>query len=287
MSTIIPPYSTPPIGTRPRRIIPGTDDFTRRDPSNGPYGVFIEYTNEAVSACRPVDIHLYRPFWRKASPHITKILWGSQNEQEGAKVSLQKLNHEINSKNCTRFRQRAGVGCIEIENWLRAGVQLSLAVRDAYYYSSTARYEDVRDFIWERIKNRHYPTSWRVKRSDFEQQVSILRPRFPPGELDTEDGVYCDLQLRSQNADHVHRTQESQSNRVTRSHTRRVSSRNTRTQPSSHAPRRPGRHGNPARSLPPGGHVARLLHTRRPNRQADNGGELKESSRMIHLSTIR
>lgn len=108
------------------------------------------------------------------SPH-----GGSDNEREGAKIELQAINGEIEIKNLREFSTLPGEGGIEVENWYEAGHQLKLAVRDALHYNSTARYEDIRDFVWERIQNRHYPNNWRAKRSDFEEKVGWHRRSTP------------------------------------------------------------------------------------------------------------
>lgn len=146
MATLPPAYLPPLNGLRLRRST-GPGGFTRRNPDTGPYGVFISYQAERVSACRQVDVHHYRPFWDRATPHIKRILWGSENEREGAQTQLQAINREIEIKNLREFSTLPGEGCIKVDNWYRAGHQLRLAVQDALHYNSTARYKDIRDFV--------------------------------------------------------------------------------------------------------------------------------------------
>jgi hypothetical protein len=248
--------------------------------------VFISYQAERVSACRPVDIHHYCPFWNRATPHIKKILWGSENEREGAKIQLKAINEEIEIKNLREFSTLPGKGGIEVENWYQAGHQLRLAVRDALYYNSTARYEDIRDFVWERIQNRHYPNSWRAKRGDFEQKFRWHRRSIPSNrEIDPDDGAYAEQQLQSRSARRqtIRPGQEGHTYRVTRSQTRQ----------------------NPPQAIRPtaldSGLPAGVLQVRqrieRPprgdgsvnRRRVDirRGLEMHESPRLRHLATIR
>lgn len=53
---LAPAYLAPPIGIR-HKVITG-DGFSRRDPQDGPYGVFITYVNENVH--RSTDMSPYQ-----------------------------------------------------------------------------------------------------------------------------------------------------------------------------------------------------------------------------------
>lgn len=303
MVTLPPSYLAPPVGVRRRRAIGNSGDFTRRDSSEGPYNIFISYVPEAVSPCRVVDLRHYRPFWKRATPHIQNILWGSRNEREGAMAELQNINHEINAKNIREFRTSVGVGCVEVKNWYQAGSQLELAVRDALLYLSTSRYEDVRDFIWERIQNRHYPQTWEVNRNDFERRVMRLRPQFASTsqELDSEDSAYCDTTCRPQAESDLDQPANSARTRrfnnrgraTDRARRSRIRSRGAQMLPAprlsqpadstrrSHPARAPQARRNVAR--PPSGQASSIT-TRSQRSQRETG---HESPRMRHLATIR
>lgn len=287
MATLPPDYLPPPNGLR-LRYDAGPEGFTRRNPDTGPYGVFISYQAERVSACRPVDVHHYRPFWNRATPHIERVLWGSENEREGARIQLRAINEEIQIKNLREFSTLPGEGGIEVENWYKAGHQLKLAVRDALYYNSTARYEDIRDFVWERIQNRHYPNNWRVNRSDFEQKVGWHRRSTTLNrEIDTDDGAYAEQQLQSRSAGNqtIRPRQEAQASRVTRSQTR------PHRHNSSQALRPTQNSGLPAGVLQVRQRIARPPRgdssVNRRRMEIQRGMDMNESPRLRHLATIR
>lgn len=62
MITLPPAHLAPLVGLRYRRNVRSSRDFTRRDPNEGPYSIFISYIPERVLACRTVNIHYYRLF---------------------------------------------------------------------------------------------------------------------------------------------------------------------------------------------------------------------------------
>lgn len=284
MATLPPEYLPPPRGLRLRHNT-GRGGFTRRNPDTGPYGVFISYQAERVSACRLVDVHHYRPFWNRATPHIKRIFWGSENEREGAKIQLKAINEEIEVKNVRELFTLPGEGGIEVENWYEAGHQLKLAVRDALYYNSTARYEDIRDFIWERIQNRLYPINWGVKRSDFERKFRWHKRIIDRlnREIDTDDGAYAEQQSRPARRQIIRPGQETRTDRITRSQTRQNPPYAVRPTPRDS--------GLPAGVLQVRQRIARpprgngSVDRRRVGIQ--RGLELHESPRLRHLATIR
>ncbi|OJJ66318.1 hypothetical protein ASPBRDRAFT_200952 [Aspergillus brasiliensis CBS 101740] len=197
MSVLPPRYLVPPVGVRTEKP-DESGNLTRRDPDTGPYGVFIE-NNELLALPCPADhVPAYGPYWHRATDQLRLLLWGSEEDRITAADTLDSLNIEIDVQS-TEMRQPLGTGFIEVDNWRNAGSQLRLALRDLHVYRSTARFEDVRDFIWERIQRNNYPTEWRVTRQEFEAQIqnttnyyNALRERDG---LDNEDGIFYELEL--------------------------------------------------------------------------------------------
>lgn len=144
---------------------------TRRVLDSGPYGTFIKWIEEPAlySRSRPISDH--RPHWNDASPLMAQILWGSSDERQNAREQLREMNEYINTRINSVNGDFEGSGNIPVENWFQAGEQLDLAIKDAVNFRSTARFEDIRDFICELIKNFSYPQDWRVQRFIFEQKV--------------------------------------------------------------------------------------------------------------------
>ncbi|KAL4985860.1 hypothetical protein BDW68DRAFT_179310 [Aspergillus falconensis] len=188
MAAHIPRYLAPPEGIAQKDT---NGRVNRRVIDSGPYGVFIDYIEESAAPCTDwMKIELvYQRFWAEAEADLTTLLWGSDEARQRAKRSLESLNHRILEQNPFVYDNQ---GLIEVANWSNAGTQLTKAVRDFHVYGSTARFEDVRDFIWGRIRTMNYPVQWRVKRADFAQQVynSAARYACRPEDLDTEDGIY-------------------------------------------------------------------------------------------------
>lgn len=184
---LAPAYLAPPVGLR-RKII--TDEgFSRRDPRDGPYGVFISHVSEGVY--RAIDTGAYAHLWNQATVFIMSLLWESNDQRAWAKEQLISINIAIDRQNEKKLNQPPGTGCIEVNNLHRAGIQLDLAVRDVKFYRSTARYEDVRDFVWERIQNRNYPENWAITRRQFQRHVTKFKSNSSVSNaLDTEDGAY-------------------------------------------------------------------------------------------------
>jgi hypothetical protein len=149
---------------------------TRRHPDSGPYGVFINWTQDPALSSVPSLTDRYLSHWNEASPLMVQILWGSSNERYNAKQELEATNELINAQINLIHGDPEGYGCIPVNNWFQAGQQLALAVRDAVIFRSTARFEDVRDFISELIENFSYPKDWRVQRFTFEQKVADRLP---------------------------------------------------------------------------------------------------------------
>ncbi|KAL4993988.1 hypothetical protein BDV10DRAFT_189449 [Aspergillus recurvatus] len=161
-----PRYRPPPKGYRTERDVHGCPP-TRRNKDEGPYGLYIEYGETIPSdPCDEDDMPKLEPLWGQATGMIHAILWGNQDERRRAKDELDHINDRI--ERCLKYLR---LGTIETENWYKAGDQLEQAVRDYLFYGSTARFEDVRDFIWERIRAMNYPVTWRVMSSDFEEQI--------------------------------------------------------------------------------------------------------------------
>ncbi|THC92164.1 hypothetical protein EYZ11_008379 [Aspergillus tanneri] len=185
MSTNIPRYFPPPRGYRTRWD--GPTGFTRRDKEEGPYGIFIEtdMSDAAIPLSEYDDISPIVSLWESANRDIHSLLWGDQPEREVAAMRLRDLNLDIRA--VTGF---FGLGIIEIQNWYNAGQELF-----------KARFEDVRDFIWERIQIMHYPTEWRVKFDDFAWKidscagyVAKIRETQP---VDTDDSVFNEWLLEN------------------------------------------------------------------------------------------
>ncbi|KAE8554681.1 hypothetical protein EYB25_003222 [Talaromyces marneffei] len=121
------------------------------------------------------------------------MLWGSHSERQSAKQAIRGLNEEIREFNVVQRRDQV-CGVIDDIDWAIAGRQLDLAVRDKCLYNSTARFEDVRDFIWERIRNRTYPEDWEVTWQDFEDKIRRRSSNFENirngNGLDNQDSAY-------------------------------------------------------------------------------------------------
>ena len=185
-------YWPPPSGVRgPTTLQNG--DVTRRDPENGPYGVFITKAIGISKCCLPRERDDYMAWWNRATLQMRKCLWYGQRERESAKRVIRRLNQEIRTFNVAHHREEES-GMIDEPDWSNAGRQLDLAIRDKCLYNSTARFEDVRDFIWERIQNRTYPTFWEVKWEDFTSEIEKRRANFENirngNEIDVQDGAF-------------------------------------------------------------------------------------------------
>jgi hypothetical protein len=172
-----------------RHKVTTDEGFSRRNPKDGPYGVFISLVNEGVY--RAIDTGPYEHLWNQSTTFVMSLLWASNDRREWAKEQLISMNIAIDRQNETKLNRPPGTGCIEVHNLHRAGIQLDLAVRDVKFYRSTARYEDVRDFVWERIQNRNYPESWAITRRQFERHVTKFQSKSSVSNtLDIEDGAY-------------------------------------------------------------------------------------------------
>jgi hypothetical protein len=195
MSSAIPKYLYPPKGIAVTERGPGGFP-TRRNKDYGPYGIFIEYTTEEAlpTRCSFEKGEEYMAQWLQAEGDLHALLWGSEDVREQAKRSLDALNDEIRGRGSAPQE-----GLLEVKNWYNAGLQLKKAVRDFHVYGSTARFEDVRDFIWERISIMNYPYQWRVKREDFLGRIADTAPDYArkEGDLDTEDAVFQEWQLEN------------------------------------------------------------------------------------------
>lgn len=185
-------YWPPPIGVRSKRMLEN-GDFTFRNPESGPYGIFILKRRGQSVRCLPGEQADYRVWWENATPQMKKMLWGSHPERQSAKQVIRGFNEEIRDFNVAQNRNRE-CGVIDDIDWTVAGRQLDLAVRDKCLYNSTARFEDVRDFIWERIQNRTYPEDWEVTWQDFEDKISRRSANFENirngNGLDNQDSAY-------------------------------------------------------------------------------------------------
>ncbi|EED21215.1 hypothetical protein TSTA_084460 [Talaromyces stipitatus ATCC 10500] len=177
-------YWPPPNGVRSRRALEN-GDFTARNPETGPYGSSLK--------CLPRERSNYMRWWRQATLHMEQLLWGDHSERQSAKERIDQVNEEIRAFNITCNRNEE-CGTIDGIDWIRAGRQLDLAVRDKCFYNSTARFEDVRDFIWERIQNRTYPEAWEVTWYKFEDKIRKRSSNFENirngNDLDIQDGAY-------------------------------------------------------------------------------------------------
>ncbi|KUM56224.1 hypothetical protein ACN42_g10996 [Penicillium freii] len=184
---LAPAYLAPPVGLRLKVI---TDEgFSRRDPQNGPYGIFITHLNEGVHLA--IDTGPYEHLWNQSTTFVMSLLWESNDQRERAKEQLISMNIAIDRENERELNRPPGTGCIEVHNFHRAGIQLDLAVRDVKFYHSTARYEDVRDFVWETIQNRNYPKSWAITRRQFQYHVAKFQIKSSVSSaFDSEDGAY-------------------------------------------------------------------------------------------------
>ncbi|KAF4218564.1 hypothetical protein CNMCM5878_004813 [Aspergillus fumigatiaffinis] len=196
MPIIFPRYFPPPRGHRTRREGPG--GYTRRDKEEGPYGLFIEHDDRdvAIPLNEYDDLSSIEPFWQRAGASINMILWGNRAQREMAARELRQLNMQIDATT-----GNFGLGIIETSNWYNAGEQLFKALRDFHMYGATARFEDVRDFIWERIQVMNYPTDWRIKAVDFAREIESyaghnarLRKNRP---VDTDDSIFNEWLLEN------------------------------------------------------------------------------------------
>ena len=184
---LAPAYLAPPVGLRQKVHI--DEGFTRRNPQNGPYGVFITHHNEGVHPA--IDTGSYDHLWNQSTRFVMSLLWESNDQRERAKEQLISMNLAIDRQNERELNRPPGTGCIEVHNIHRAGIQLDLAVRDVKFYRSTARYEDVRDFVWEIIQNRNYPESRAITRHQFQCHVAKFQIKSSVSNaLDSEDGAY-------------------------------------------------------------------------------------------------
>ncbi|OQE10123.1 hypothetical protein PENFLA_c001G06828 [Penicillium flavigenum] len=135
---LAPAYLAPPVGLRHK--VTTDEGFSRRNPKDGPYGVFISLVNEGVY--RAIDTGPYEHLWNQSTTFVMSLLWASNDRREWAKEQLISMNIAIDRQNETKLNRPPGTGCIEVHNLHRAGIQLDLAVRDVKFYRSTARYED-------------------------------------------------------------------------------------------------------------------------------------------------
>lgn len=194
---LAPAYLAPPVGVR--RKVTTDEGFSRRNPQNGPYGVFISHLNEGVYSA--IDTGPYEHLWNQSTRFVMSLLWESNDQRERAKEQLISMNIAIDRQNEMKLNRPPGTGCIEVHNLHRAGIQLDLAVRDVKFYRSTARYEDVRDFVWERIQNRNYPESWAITRRQFQCHVTKFQIKSSVSNaLDSEDGAYQQHNVQAINA---------------------------------------------------------------------------------------
>ncbi|KAE8407128.1 hypothetical protein BDV37DRAFT_280387 [Aspergillus pseudonomiae] len=197
MPVLPPRYLVPPVGVRTRKQDPSGNP-TRRDPETGPYGVFIQDNELLARPCPIRDVSVYRPYWHRATNQLRLILWGSDQDRITAADILDSLNIEIDARSF-EWDHGLGTGFIEVANWYKAGEQLRLALRDVHIYQSTARFEDVRDFIWERIQINNYPTEWRVTRQEFEAQIhrtaQFYTTLIQENEEDSDDGTFYELEI--------------------------------------------------------------------------------------------
>lgn len=197
MASCIPKYLYPPKGIAVTERGPGGYP-TRRNKEHGPYGIFIEYVTEEALPVRlsyeKGDEYQYLPLWLRAEGDLRALLWESEDAREQAKRSLEALNDEIRGRGSAPQE-----GLLEVKNWYNAGLQLKKAVRDFHVYGSTARFEDVRDFIWERISIMNYPHQWRVKWEDFLGRIEDAAPNYArrEGDLDTQDAIFQEWQLEN------------------------------------------------------------------------------------------
>lgn len=195
MALSVQRYTVPPRGVRPTAG-PWTGNFTRRDPQTGPYGIFIRSESQSSLRCHVDDVDHYRSYWEEATGSLRDLLWGSSEARRRAVRKLESLNRRISRSN-RNHNHDPGTAVIEIANWRNAGEQLDLSVRDYHCFHSTARFEDVRDFIWERVQNMNYPTDWEVMYCDFEQEIertasyydNLRRERG----LDPDDSAFHEL----------------------------------------------------------------------------------------------
>ncbi|KAE8423651.1 hypothetical protein BDV36DRAFT_279163 [Aspergillus pseudocaelatus] len=199
MPVLPPRYMVPPIGFRTEKQ-DSLGNTTRRDPDTGPYGVFIENNELLARPCSVHDVSIYRPYWHRATNQLRLLLWGNDQYRIAAADILDSLNIEIDVQ-ASAWDHGLGTGFIEVTNWMKAGDQLRLALRDVHIYGSTARFEDVRDFIWERIRINNYPAEWRVTRQEFEAQIQSTAQFYGTyrreNRMDTDDGTFYELEVEN------------------------------------------------------------------------------------------
>ncbi|KXG51310.1 uncharacterized protein PGRI_093220 [Penicillium griseofulvum] len=160
---LAPAYLAPPVGLRHK--VTTDEGFSRRNPKDGPYGVFISLVNEGVY--QAIDTGPYEHLWNRSTTFVMSLLWESNDRRKWAMEQLISMNIAIDVQNETKLKLPPGTGCIEVHNLHRAGIQLDLAVRDVKFYRSTARYEDFQ---------RHV--------AKFQSKSSVSNT------LDIEDGAY-------------------------------------------------------------------------------------------------
>ncbi|PGG95515.1 hypothetical protein AJ80_09951 [Polytolypa hystricis UAMH7299] len=155
-------------------------DVERRDPNNGPYGIFITVSQGKSITAHENLIHSYCEIWSGITDSMLALLWGSSRERADAMNMVQKQNSKLRDINSKSGRQR-NMGLIDYQDWVQAGRQLDLAIRDYYIYNSDARYYDVEDFIWERTQKRHYPDSWRVEWKRYQREIERNSSKYNDG----------------------------------------------------------------------------------------------------------
>ncbi|KAG5294006.1 hypothetical protein I7I50_04596 [Histoplasma capsulatum G186AR] len=107
------------------------------------------------------------------------LLWGTKNQRITAMATVQMLNQRIKDMNLL-WNRDPRTGIIDYQDWMQAGEQLDLAIRDHCIFNSDARYYDVEDFLYERIQNRCYPASWKVEWGRYQERCALnyeIHPR--------------------------------------------------------------------------------------------------------------
>jgi hypothetical protein len=151
--------------------------WTKRDPRDGPYGVFIQFSSTEVECIDGELQNEYIGFWQEGNNEMRNILWN--RDREAACERIRKINLRIGQYNDQTITERPlNTGKIDLINWTQAGIQLDLAVRDACLYNSHARFEDVRDFIWELILQTGYPMEWAVTYGDYICEIGRSQSDF-------------------------------------------------------------------------------------------------------------
>ena len=152
-------------------------DWTRRDPQTGPYGIFIRNSTGKSTVASENLRHDYDSEWQEATEAMIALLWGSRRERVNAQEEIKRRNRRIREMNVT-FNRNESIGLIDFQDWKQAGKQLDLAIRDYYVYKSDARFYDVEDFIWERMKNRHYPDAWKVEWNRYLDEIESREMQY-------------------------------------------------------------------------------------------------------------